>query len=236
MIYKKLMEFQKKEITLVKDTTNPFYNSKYATLNQVLEKVRKPLMDMGILIFQYPVQNGLVTKLLDLEDDTEVECLFPFTELTTAQKVGAGITYGRRYSLVALLGLEDMDDDGNTASTVSTPVSPKTAPRTQGIVKKTVSPVDPMSTLCDCGQAVKRAQTKKAGKNFGRWFLTCPKPMGKQCGYFQFEDERLIKASNLDLSKGYPRVTPDEYAGMSKADQQALKDYDEEDINAELAS
>lgn len=92
---------------------------------------------------------------------------------------------------------------------------------------QTAKPSDPMATLCKCGLSAKRVQTKKAGPNFGKWFLTCPKKMGEQCGYFLFEEE-LNKASNLDLSKGYPKVTPDEYAKLPKADQQALKDYEEE--------
>ena len=121
MIYKKLLEFQKKNITVEKNETNPFFNSKYTTLNEVLAKVRKPLNDLGILIVQLTQRDGLQTILLDTEDDSKVECLFPYVEVGTAQKVGANITYGRRYSLVALLGLEDEDDDGNSTSETKAP-------------------------------------------------------------------------------------------------------------------
>lgn len=118
MIYKKLLEFQKLNIKLSKETPNPFFKSKYANLNQVLEKVKKPLNDMGVLIVQEPTKDGLLTRLIDTEDDSEVSGLMPFAteSLATAQKLGSQITYSRRYSLVPMLGLEDDDDDGNMAS------------------------------------------------------------------------------------------------------------------------
>lgn len=116
MITKKLLEFQKKNIKVEKVGDNPYHNSKYATLNEVLEKVKKPLNDVGILIIQRPEKEGLTTKLLDTEDETFVECFMPYADVTTAQKLGSCNTYNRRYSLVTLLGLEDEDDDGNVAS------------------------------------------------------------------------------------------------------------------------
>jgi len=117
MIYKKLLELQKKNITVIKDGKNPHFKSSYATLNEVMEKVKAPLNEMNILILQAPEKEGLRTSLIDLDDDTKVECFMPYTaETTTAQKLGSNNTYNRRYSLVTLLGLEDEDDDGNVAS------------------------------------------------------------------------------------------------------------------------
>ena len=127
-IYKKLLEFQKKGITLAKDGTNPHFKSSYVTLNEVLAKVKGPLNEMGIVIMQHPglsgpindrTTPGLYTTLIDTEDDDRVECFMPYVEATTAQKLGSNNTYNRRYSLVTLLGLEDEDDDGNVASAPS---------------------------------------------------------------------------------------------------------------------
>lgn len=119
MITKKLLEFQKENITVTKDGENPHFKSSYATLNEVLSKVKEPLNKMGILILQSPSMGGLTTTLIDTEDDTKVECFMPYVETTTAQKLGSCNTYNRRYSLVTLLGLEDEDDDGNVASAPS---------------------------------------------------------------------------------------------------------------------
>jgi len=49
MITKKLLEFQKLNIVVSKDGENPHFKSSYATINEVLAKVKKPLNDMGIL-------------------------------------------------------------------------------------------------------------------------------------------------------------------------------------------
>ena len=116
MIYKKLLEFQKLGITLEKDGTNPHFKSSYVTFNQVLEKVREPLNKAGILILQTPEKEGLVTQLVDTEDDTFVKCFMPYVEATTAQKLGSNNTYNRRYSLITLLGLGEEDDDAEEAS------------------------------------------------------------------------------------------------------------------------
>ena len=125
-IYKKLLEFQKQNVTIKKDGTNPHFKSSYATLNEVLDKVKKPLNDMGIVIIQkgrstIPISDGsaiagLETVLWDTEDDTHVESFMPYVGATDAQKLGSANTYNRRYSLITLLGLEDEDDDGNVAS------------------------------------------------------------------------------------------------------------------------
>lgn len=116
MIYKKLLEFQKLNISLLKDWNNPHFKSKYVTLNEVLNKVKKPLNDLWIVIVQEPQEQWLKTRLIDTEDETETSSFMPYVECTTAQKLWSNNTYNRRYSLITILGLEDDDDDGNKAS------------------------------------------------------------------------------------------------------------------------
>ena len=123
MIYKKLLEFQKLGISIKKNSVNPHFKNEYADLNEVLDKVKKPLNELGIVIIQEPDsftnigQNiiGLRTKLYDTEDDTSVESYTPLVNIVDMQKLGGAITYAKRYSLVAMLALEDDDDDGNKA-------------------------------------------------------------------------------------------------------------------------
>jgi hypothetical protein len=128
-IHKKLLEFQKLGITLVKDGENPHFRSSYVTLNEVLAKVKGPLNELGVVVVQKPgfdsvkrhdgikedTEYGLIAELIDTEDGTQVSCFVPFIGATDMQKLGGAITYARRYSLIALLGLEDADDDGSTA-------------------------------------------------------------------------------------------------------------------------
>ncbi len=117
-IHKKLLAFQKLGIKLEKTSTNPHFNSKFAGLPEVLEKITKPLNDLGVIILQQPTMTGLETRLIDVETGTDVSCFFPYVEATTPQKLGSNNTYNRRYSLITLLGLPDEDEDGNVASAV----------------------------------------------------------------------------------------------------------------------
>lgn len=114
-IHKKLLEFQKLGITVEKDAANPFFKSRYTSLNQVLEKVKKPLNELGIVITQESHEEGIMTVLTDTEDDTSVSSYVPFVAATDMQKLGSAISYARRYALIALLCLEDSDDDGESA-------------------------------------------------------------------------------------------------------------------------
>jgi hypothetical protein len=124
MIYKKLLEFQKLGITIKKGSANPFFKSNYANLNEVLDKVTKPLNDMGIVIVPSVQIDGLHTVLWDTEDDTFIESVVEFVQKADAQKLGSNITYNRRYALVTMLSLEDEDDDGNKASDKGKSVTP----------------------------------------------------------------------------------------------------------------
>ena len=118
-IYKKLLEFASKEVRVEKDAQNAFMKNKYTTLNEVLSKVEKPLADLGLVVSQYGEviegQAGLTTELTEVESGDSIKSFFPFVGASDAQKLGANITYLRRYALIALLGLQADDDDGNSA-------------------------------------------------------------------------------------------------------------------------
>lgn len=126
MIQQKLLAFQKLNIKVERDAINPHFKNSYSSLNEVLDKVKKPLNDMGVVIIQRPgcmetdeasdFYPGISTTLFDTEDDTSISCFIPYVNATDMQKLGGAITYARRYSLISMLGLEDADDDGNTAA------------------------------------------------------------------------------------------------------------------------
>lgn len=155
MIYEKLLEFQKKGITLKRDGLNPHFKSQYVTLNEVLEKIKVPLNEAGILVIQSPGEvgtgeYGLFTNLIDTEDNSKITCFMPYVGATDSQKLGSANTYLRRYSLITLLGLEDEDDDGNTASTPKPPAKKVTNVQdVQGepFPSKTVSEDESLATL-----------------------------------------------------------------------------------------
>lgn len=128
-IYTKLLAFQKLGISVVRNSTNPHFKSNYANLNEVLDKVKKPLNDMGIVILFTPQAEGLGTTLHDTESGTEITSFMRYVGNDNAQKTLACNTYFRRGSLVSLLGLEDEDNDGNDA-VKQPPVRENKAPET----------------------------------------------------------------------------------------------------------
>lgn len=144
MIYKKLLEFQKLGISIKKNSVNPHFKNEYADLNEVLDKVKKPLNDLGIVIIQTPESFNnvsqniqcLKTTLHDTESDTSVTSYTPFVNVTDMQKLGGAITYAKRYSLVAMLALEDADDDGNKASEVLVPRNASTQPEEMPTIRR----------------------------------------------------------------------------------------------------
>lgn len=152
-IYKKLLAFQKLGISVKKDGKNPHFKSNYATLNEVLEKVKKPLNDIGVLIIFTPSTDGLGTTLYDTESGTEITSFMKYVGADTAQKLLASNTYYRRGSLVSLLGLEDEDDDGNTASApppVRQNKEPETTLKREGETKLFIeNPIDKIKATKD---------------------------------------------------------------------------------------
>lgn len=117
----KLLEFQMKVNAISKDSTNPFFKSKYFDINKLLETIKPVLNEMKIVILQ-PLSHidgrpALRTILFDVESKTNLSNdAITLPDLTDPQKMGSAITYYRRYSLQSLLGLEAEDDDGNFAS------------------------------------------------------------------------------------------------------------------------
>lgn len=104
------------------------YTFKYAPLDTILAAVRKPLADNGLAIVQLLDEGDLVTMLLHADGGVlSGHLTIPLPENGTVQELGSAITYLRRYSLQAMLGIAaEEDDDGNRASgNVAAPAPPK---------------------------------------------------------------------------------------------------------------
>lgn len=115
-----LIKFQA-EVQNPKNTAdNPFYKSKYAPLNEILNEVRPLLSLHGLAVIQSPSGDGekiTINTLLVHESGEWIE-FDPLTlkaEKITPQGAGVAITYGRRYSLSSVTGIaSEPDDDGNS--------------------------------------------------------------------------------------------------------------------------
>ena len=115
-IYKKLFKVTSTMDKMKKDSTNPFFKSKYFDINQLIEAVRPALIAEDLLLLQ-PIENGAVgTRIIDIESGDSVEAFIPLPNIDDPQKLGACVTYYRRFTLGSLLGIEAEDDDGNLAA------------------------------------------------------------------------------------------------------------------------
>ena len=89
---------------------------KYADLSDVLEAVRPVLHDNGLMVTQGVRAGCLYTKVVHASGQYMEDDGLPLPNNPDPQKVGSAITYMRRYSLCAALGIvADDDDDGAAA-------------------------------------------------------------------------------------------------------------------------
>lgn len=108
-----------------KDTKNPHFGNKYSTLADVWDACREPLSKNGLSIVQLPSTDTIdgkawvrvETMLLHESGQMIGTTISMPVDRATAQGVGSAITYARRYSLAAVVGVAPGDDDdGNAAS------------------------------------------------------------------------------------------------------------------------
>lgn len=127
-----------REVTVARKSGGS-YKFKYATLDHILESVRKPLTDNG-LWFTQTLANGdgkyrLVTTLMHTSGEW-VESEQPlFLTDQSNQAFGSALTYAKRYALAGMLGIAaDEDDDANHAdgNTVKESTDRKAAPKPTG--------------------------------------------------------------------------------------------------------
>ena len=111
-VYPKLAKVKAVLNPIRKTETNPFLKSKYFDINSLLEQVEPIIQEHGLILAQ-PIKQGKVTTYLidpDTGDDLGSEIELP--QIQDPQKLGSAITYYRRYTLVSLLALQALDDDG----------------------------------------------------------------------------------------------------------------------------
>ena len=187
---------------------NPDFKSKYVQLDGLLDAVRPVLSKHGLSVIQSTGGNGqdisVTTMLLHTSGEwIETDALVLKAVKTDPQGAGSAVTYGRRYSLSAALGVAwDDDDDGNAASTT------KPAPRKAAT--KAPSKADNLRTVAAAAKAqhlknddVKEIMIERYGKttsadltdaeaaDFAQNFIPyAVEWMDKKCGS---DDEKLME-------------------------------------------
>lgn len=135
-----LVKAQAQFSAIPKDSTNPFYNSKYADLADVVKHAGPVLSANGLAIAQFATEAdgspALTTFLLHESGQFLADTMLLLLSKSDPQGQGSALTYARRYAYMAALGLvADADDDGNQASATHAPAASRpaqSAPRASG--------------------------------------------------------------------------------------------------------
>ena len=104
---------------VAKGKTNPFYKSSYADINSCIEACMPALNKHGLSISQgnrFCATTGYYITTMLLHESGQwlkSEIRIPLTNKKDAQEIGSACTYGRRYGLTSMVGLAQVDDDGN---------------------------------------------------------------------------------------------------------------------------
>lgn len=121
------------------------YSYKYTDLAEVIEAVRKPLGDNGLVLFQvpHPTDDGscLVETVLAHTSGQWISGLLRMSPVATdPQAYGSCLTYNRRYSALMILGLAPEDDDAEASMERPPQRKPPSAPEKPVAVPKPVEP------------------------------------------------------------------------------------------------
>lgn len=125
MLFSALAKAQSQIGVASKDKVNPAFNSRYVDLSAVLTAVLPAWNANGLAVTQFPlVSDGNEwIELTTLVSHSSGEFLehamrMPVGGKRDAHAVGSATTYARRYSVAAIAGVIQDDDDGNLASHV----------------------------------------------------------------------------------------------------------------------
>ena len=116
MILEKINRVWQK-LSVKKDWKNPYYKSKYITLDEIMSKLQPLLNEEKIMVYNYNLKDWWVrTIVVDLENETEtVSSDFVVWWLSDPQSLAKILTYWRRYNLTSIFNiLADEDDDAQS--------------------------------------------------------------------------------------------------------------------------
>lgn len=137
-----------------KDAQNTHFRNQYATLESAIEACKAVLPKHGLSWSQFPSldEHGNVvveTILMHKSGEWLSGALALPVSKKDAQGVGSAITYGRRYSLMAVVGIAPEDDDGAAAASGGEVREMRAAPRPQQAPPPKQTPHVAQSDLLD---------------------------------------------------------------------------------------
>jgi hypothetical protein len=142
-IHRAIFEIQQECPFIGKDSTNPHFKSKYASLEDIWSTLRPLFLKHGLMVSQVPgdIINGnveVITQLIHVESQQFflTRGLMPMGK-EGPQAAGSAITYARRYFLCPMLGIvAGEDDDAEAAEGRDAATLAKLRTRKEDVLKK----------------------------------------------------------------------------------------------------
>jgi hypothetical protein len=194
-----------------KDAKNPHLKSKYADLSAVIDAARPHLAKNGLSVVQVTDPGELDTVVLMTQlshaSGQWVRGWYPVKPVKNdPQGFGSALTYARRYSYAAIVGVaaSGEDDDGNAASGGS-PAAPKTEPEYRGVFDtRDLLDAFVKSCVAAIGRADNLAEVKSQKTlNLAKWgAMKDSSNAPDREGY-----ERIVAAYNEAFAKYQPKPT-----------------------------
>ena len=168
-IFKAFAKFQGELENAVKNANNPGVKNKYADLAQCIDTAKPVLAANGLGVTQMlgSSSDGKQTLITMLTHDSGqyFSSEFPLVEAVLmggagknpAQALGSAITYQRRYSFAAIIGMAQTDDDGHSVGNrPQQQQAQQPQPNSADILKSFTNVIGACTTTLACSQAKDR--------------------------------------------------------------------------------
>jgi hypothetical protein len=194
-----LCAFQADVKNVKKDAVNPFFKSKYASLDSIWDEVRPLLKNHKLALTQFPSGDGELTSILLHESGEFIEVSAKMSiKEHTPQGQGSAITYMRRYAMSSILGIvTEEDDDGNEASKPAIKVAaPKAPTATVGGARANAPANEGLTAPCD------NIDCKGIAKlQFGKFCYNCGQHVKKGGTIAKLRSEGAVSEEEVPMSE-----------------------------------
>jgi hypothetical protein len=203
---------QKAETANVRTKTGGAYQYRYASLADIHTAVLPILAKHGLAWITMPTLRTeghryvLLCELAHTSGESRT-CEMPLPEACSAQDLGSAITYARRYSLCAIVGIApDEDDDGAAApAAVAAPQQQRPAPQDHAPAARTRRQPTKKPKAAAQPQDVAEILTQAFRKSDRAWHVatwaTAPRSAALPTDLMTESDWRLLRAAGADLTR-----------------------------------
>lgn len=213
LLFQAVTKVQAKIVGAKAEAENPFLGKKYADLQSIWDAIRPLLAENGLCAIQtmgYKPEIGatVITTLGHTSGQFITGELPVNAKEHDPQKQGSAISYARRYSLAAIIGIYQIDDDAESATNHGKPQkqAPKPAPK----------PTTTATTTAPTVMTAKEFMDYVVAK-FGKDFIT--RIVQKLATTFHKEKyDELTREQKLELKKWVDDHSPVNDAPINKGD------------------